>query len=411
MANNVEMDDATARDRLPPIRIELNPQGRTIFADPFDFMQEVTRCKNVNIDMLRIPRRQEGVFFLATDDKQTHEELSKPWPESAFKGCANFLNAKPSRQGFRVVMRMDISFDIEKERVIKAMKDQGIEDLVCSYTRDKKPTTYVRGNVLGKDKLQELLKQGVRLACTLIRVEEDKPLLMCHNCQQFGHKKAECTKKKPTCLRCGGAHTHKECTVEAGNRQELRCANCGGAHASVARDCPYVQQATRLAKQNMPYNDYAAALKGLTARKPANTSSKAPLTEAMRFMKPAAKTPSSMITEPMKQVERASVDEISVAIKRAVEEARIIFVKEMEAERAKVARDAATNAVAELSKKNDQLVQQCAALRKRIEQIEQENKTLKETMTERLVRIEKNINNVLNEQTKKVPKGKRVRTE
>ena len=79
----------------------------------------------------------------------------------------------------------------------------------------------------------------------------------------------------------------------------------------------------------------------------------------------------------------------------------------MEAERAKVARDAATNAVAELSKKNAQLEQQCELLQKGLEHLEKENKTLKDTMTERLDRVEKSI---LGEQ-RKYKMGKRGRIE
>jgi hypothetical protein len=50
-------------------------------------------------------------------------------------------------------------------------------------------------------------------------------LTQCHNCQQFGHVRANC-KQPPRCLWCGGGHLHKECPEKDNSSSTPTCCNC-----------------------------------------------------------------------------------------------------------------------------------------------------------------------------------------
>lgn len=67
-----------------------------------------------------------------------------------------------------------------------------------------------------KDELTEILENGVILGYTKHRAEIYRALpqvIQCLKCQGFGHK-FQTWKNDQKCLRCGGNHSHKECTKD-----------------------------------------------------------------------------------------------------------------------------------------------------------------------------------------------------
>lgn len=126
----------------------------------------------------------------------------------------------------------------------QTLKAQGITDAVCSVRRiDQQPTTFVRATVSGKENIQRVLQQGVRLAFCIYRAEIDKRPNQCHKCQKMGHKAANCPSQTDICLRCAGKHNFKNCPLPADNYKDLKCANCNGNHAACSRKCTNLQQA------------------------------------------------------------------------------------------------------------------------------------------------------------------------
>ena len=80
----------------------------------------------------------------------------------------------------------------------------------------------------------------------------------CFKCQGFGHKGQNCT-KKPKCVVCGGAHSHKNCPNK--EKRNPKCAKCSGPHVANYKGCPaYKDQAFR---QHVVENQvfYASILK------------------------------------------------------------------------------------------------------------------------------------------------------
>ena len=65
----------------------------------------------------------------------------------------------------------------------------------------------------------------------------------CFKCQGFGHKAPNCT-KKPKCVVCGEAHSHKNCPNK--EKRKPKCANCRGPHVANYKGCPaYKDQPSR----------------------------------------------------------------------------------------------------------------------------------------------------------------------
>lgn len=62
----------------------------------------------------------------------------------------------------------------------------------------------------------------------------------CFRCQKLGHRAEHC-ERAPRCVRCGGTHDAKSCTVE--KPAPARCANCEGPHPASYRGCEYLVKA------------------------------------------------------------------------------------------------------------------------------------------------------------------------
>ena len=105
----------------------------------------------------------------------------------------------------------------------------------------------------------------------IFKVEEFRTMpsiLQCFKCQGFVHMAPNCT-KKPKCVVCGEAHSHKNCSNK--DKRKPRCANCGGPHVVNYKGCPaYKDQAFRqLVVQKQV--SYASILKETSPPPPSNT--------------------------------------------------------------------------------------------------------------------------------------------
>ena len=72
----------------------------------------------------------------------------------------------------------------------------------------------------------------------IFRVEEFRTtpsIQQCFKCQGFGHKAPNCT-KKPKCVVCGEAHSHKNCPNK--EKRSPKCADCRGPHVAIYKGCP-----------------------------------------------------------------------------------------------------------------------------------------------------------------------------
>ena len=106
----------------------------------------------------------------------------------------------------------------------------------------------------------------------IFKVEEFRTtpsIQQCFKCQDFGHKEPNCT-KKPKCVVCGEAHSHKNCPNK--EKRNPKCANCRGPHVANYKGClAYKDQAFR---EHVVQNQvsYASILKQASPPPPNNTS-------------------------------------------------------------------------------------------------------------------------------------------
>ena len=82
----------------------------------------------------------------------------------------------------------------------------------------------------------------------------------CYRCQRFGHSAISC-RIAPCCVKCGGAHSIKDCTTLGAPH----CSNCGGEHTASYGGCKFMKEAQEVekveAQQGIAYGDALRALR------------------------------------------------------------------------------------------------------------------------------------------------------
>ena len=105
----------------------------------------------------------------------------------------------------------------------------------------------------------------------IFKVEEFRitpSMQQCFKCQGLGHKAPNCT-KKPKCVVCGEAHSHKNCPNK--EKRKPKCANYRGPHVVNYKGCPaYKDQAFRQHVVQKQVS-YASILKQASPPPPSNT--------------------------------------------------------------------------------------------------------------------------------------------
>lgn len=70
---------------------------------------------------------------------------------------------------------------------------------------------------------------------TWSRHYNNKEMVQCHRCQQWGHATSNCNARH-RCLKCAENHPTNQCPKK--KEEEPKCVNCGGAHVANNRECP-----------------------------------------------------------------------------------------------------------------------------------------------------------------------------
>jgi hypothetical protein len=82
----------------------------------------------------------------------------------------------------------------------------------------------------------------------------------CFRCQRFGHSAISC-RSAPCCVKCGGAHSIKDCTTTGAPH----CCNCGGEHTASYGGCKFMKEAQEVEKvrtrQGITYGDALRAVR------------------------------------------------------------------------------------------------------------------------------------------------------
>jgi hypothetical protein len=240
MTPNVNLNS----ERLPAIKLNLKPNVISSYQNPFQLQKELVRCKNVVLNKIKFAKiiNDASLLIIATDDRETHAELSKPWPIDAF--TSGVTTPKRKATSIRAtVHRVPIDIDVNDCDVLAELKVQGITAATRRINKaTNSQTEYVSIQVESKEAMSSLLHNQLRLALCRFKVSQDQKILQCFNCQKVGHTSSSCP-NSTVCLRCGGNHHHKDCSAT------LKCANCDGPHAACARKCPTLKPAPKPTQQ------------------------------------------------------------------------------------------------------------------------------------------------------------------
>uniref|UniRef100_A0A6V7KQR9 CCHC-type domain-containing protein n=1 Tax=Bracon brevicornis TaxID=1563983 RepID=A0A6V7KQR9_9HYME len=119
-------------------------------------------------------------------------------------------------------------------------------DMKVIYKYKPKNNSSVTSFVLETDPIGRrrlLQKQRLFVGFSSCHVEDHIRIVQCHNCLGFGHKKAQCQKRKPTCGNCANEHETRECK----EKSRQKCANCANekrsqiAHSALdSKACPII---------------------------------------------------------------------------------------------------------------------------------------------------------------------------
>lgn len=104
-----------------------------------------------------------------------------------------------------------------------------------------------------------LINNKINLGWKQYRIYNYVDIVRCHQCWGFNHFKDKCT-KKPTCRKCAGNHTEKDC-----DSTQLKCVNCSDyvernkimdcnlAHEATNHNCQVYQRMIETKKKNILY--------------------------------------------------------------------------------------------------------------------------------------------------------------
>ena len=80
--------------KLPAVKLKFDHSISKTFSNLAKFSQEIFEHKKINKDLIKFISLKDDTLIIATDDNDTHAELSSPWPLQAFEGKMILLHNK-----------------------------------------------------------------------------------------------------------------------------------------------------------------------------------------------------------------------------------------------------------------------------------------------------------------------------
>jgi hypothetical protein len=237
-------NNSQKQDRLPAVKILLRNSVVPQYTAPRALVKEILRCKKVQPNNIKFASLNGCILTIATDDKETHQELTKEWCQDAFTAGTIFATPRREQQSTIVIKGFPPQAELEKED-IEDLNQQGILDPIRIYNKKlQQNTTLLKAKTSNQKSLEDALKHGVKIGFTIYRVEHEKKVHQCFKCQKFGHSASECRNQVQVCPKCTGHHSLKDCTSD-----NLKCANCNGNHPAFSRSCQFIKDPKAAQKQ------------------------------------------------------------------------------------------------------------------------------------------------------------------
>ena len=223
---------------------------------PMDVKKDPKKLAEVLLSLKPEPKIREvkvmpsGDIRVTGNDPRDYSLLRQEWPEHDEYGkLTPVLPEDKSVDQPVLLLRVPLSITEEqiKDHLYNLdLHPKRIERFNLKGSQDK--STTVKITFACKDQKQKLLHDGVFMYLQFFRAVEyqvDPIIPQCYRCQGFGHLHHECRAPKEKCLRCGGEHRMRFCTMETGNPC---CANCSQTHIASYKGCPKYKEAVQAEK-------------------------------------------------------------------------------------------------------------------------------------------------------------------
>lgn len=233
-------------ERLTAIKFFISEASVEQYKNPINLQKEIKRCKlSKEPLMIKFAELKKNIVVIATDCKETHDILTEEWPKDAFGKGVRFLKKFNKNTTRNIIIKgIHREIDVEDQEIINQLKEQGIVNAKRIINKDNERTTVAKAIAEDFAIYKKALRSGIHIGYSRHRVEAERTVLQCFNCQKTGHSSFNC-KNKLACLKCGESHTHKEC-----NAQELKCVNCGEEHTACSRTCKFLIEASQQTKMS-----------------------------------------------------------------------------------------------------------------------------------------------------------------
>ena len=199
-------------------------------------------CPEAKVSGQKCNKNTNSIVLFPVDSESSSLLQDADLSQTVLKDCKVSVASQTNttkKQTYAVLLT-GVDPDIPEGDVGHELIRQGIhvEQVVRLKDRNTRNPTYkLKVVLLDFHNQQKLLQSGaVYLGYSRHRVMEflESPeVLVCFNCQAFGHKAVDC-RNKPACVRCGEEHKVSECTWD---KTMAQCCRCGGAHSAAYRGC------------------------------------------------------------------------------------------------------------------------------------------------------------------------------
>jgi hypothetical protein len=257
MTSSLSIEAETTLNKLPAVKLKLERAIVKSYSNPAKYSKEIFEHKTINKDLIKFISLKDDILMIATDDKDTHDELIRPWPLDAFGSRMILLQNRPSRQETNKYTQktrktnpltlhlIGIHPDIENndtEFSSLLEKHDLINPTRITSKRDRR-TNIIQVEANSTEAFDNALNSTITLYHSRIKcTTPPEQVKQCFKCQLKGHTKHTC-KNGTRCLRCGGQHSYKtDGEITCPNNAPTKCVNCGDSHFACSRECRYLNE-------------------------------------------------------------------------------------------------------------------------------------------------------------------------
>jgi hypothetical protein len=250
-------DSHPTHHKLPAVKLILNKNATKSYSNPIKLSEEVFNHKKIHKEKIKFISIKDNIVFIATDDEDTHNELSKPWPLEAFDGQSRLLQNKPRKQSTNNektktetmhphilhLLGIHKDIDINNEQLQQVLNEHDLQSPTRLTNKKGLPIDAIQVTAGSEESYKTALISTISLFYQRVKcTPPPKPIKQCFKCQLKDHTKYEC-KNGTRCLRCGGQHNYKtEGETTCPSNAKTRCVNCGDSHFACSRQCRYLNE-------------------------------------------------------------------------------------------------------------------------------------------------------------------------